>query len=301
MNEQLKTLLKKLKLSEGTVTEIQTMLEAAMDDAKAEGKKEAEDKADCDKDEKMSTAMAAGKKEADDKADAEKEVMKEAHAAEITFLKEKAEDYGMFLKEKANAYGDYLKEKANSYGDHIKESVSAKMKDYADYAVENFITENKERFVETEEYSRMKSAFGYIREAFEKNAFDVREDVAVSELKESLVESTRQYESLFEDLAMAREALDKANREIILERATADLADTQKERVNELLEAVSFETIDEYKDGVSMIVEQAKTASKAVASSNKDELLTESNNAAATAGKKVDNSVAAYMTRPGLF
>lgn len=280
MNEQLKALLEKLDLSEETVTGIQTILEEALKAAKEEGEEE-------------------GKAAAKAEADKEKEELEESHAEEVTMLKEKAEEYGTFLKEKANEYGDYLKGKANAYGEHIMESVSGKMKEYADYAVEQFITENKERFVETEEYARMRSAFDFIKEAFEKNAFDVREDVAVVELQESLAESTRQYESLFEDMSLAREELDTLKRELILERATADLADTQKEKVNELLESVSFDSLEEYTDGVSMIVEQAKAATVIVV--EKEEILKEETAQVSVSNKKVDDSVSAYLSRPGLF
>lgn len=275
MNDNVKALLETLELSEDTATQIQTVLTeafaAAKEEAKAEGKEE-------------------GKAEAKADADKEKEALEEAHAAEVTFL-----------KEKANEYGDYLKGKANEYGETIKESVSGKMKEYADFAVEEFIAENKERFVETEEYARMRSAFDYIKEAFEKNAFTVKEDVAVTELQESLTESTKQYESLFEDLSVAREEIDKLTRTLILERATADLADTQKEKVNELLEAVSFDTLDEYKDGVAMIVEQAKavsTTTVVVIEERKDEILNEE---VSTTTKTVDPSIAKLMSRPGLF
>lgn len=279
MNEQVKALLESLDLSEDTATQITSVLEEAFKAAKEEGEKAAKEE-----------------------ADKEKEELEESHQAEVDFLKEMANQYGDFLKENANAYGDMLKEKANTYGETIKESVSAKMKEYADYAVEQFITENKERFVETEEYARMKSAFDYIKESFEKNGFNVREDVAVVELQEALSESTAQYESLFEDLAVAREQLEKMERTLILERATADLAETQKEKVNELLEAVSFDSIEEYNTGVAMIVEQAKASATVVTViEEKVEVLNENNTQVVSNTKQVDPSVAKLMSRPGLF
>jgi len=180
-------------------------------------------------------------------------------------------------------------------------AVAGKMKEYADYAVEQFITENKEKFVATEEYARMKSAFDYIKEAFEKNAFPVSEDVAVTELQESLNESTRQYESLFEDLAVAREELDTLKRELILERATAELAETQKEKVNELLEAVSFDSLEEFKDGVAMIVEQTKSASAAAVVENTGEILKENTEVQPNNAKQIDPTIADWLSRPGLF
>ena len=274
MNEQLKELLETLNLSEDTVTAMQAALTEALEAAKEEGKKEA--KADADK---------------------EKEELEDEHDEEVKSLKENANAYGDYLKEQANAYGEFLKENANSYGELIKESVSEKMKEYAEYSVEEFITENKARFVETEEYERMKAAFGYIREAFERNAFDVRDDVAVIELQESLQESTAQYESLFEDLSLAKDEIDRLNRQIILEHAVANLADTQKEKVNKLVESVSFDSIDEYKDGIAMIVEQAKGSEKNAFEAS-DVTLTEN---VSTSRKAVDSDIARYMSRPGLL
>lgn len=269
MNEQLKALLESLELSEETATSIQTILSEAFAAAKEEGKAEGKEE---------------GKAEAKAESDKDAEELKESHELEVAFL-----------KEKANEYGEHLKEKANAYGESIKESVSVKMKEYAEFAVEEFIAENKERFVETEEYARIKSAFDYIKEAFEKNGFNVQEDAQVVELQESLQDSTAKYESLFEDLSAAKEELNNLNRTLILERAVADLADTQKEKVNELLETVSFDSIEEYKDGVAMIVEQAKTVAAPaqidLLDNKQQEVLTEQTKPK----KEVDSGIARFM------
>ena len=285
MNEQLKALLESLELSEDTGTQIQTILTEAFAAAKEEGKKEAEEENEALKEE-LANIQAA-------------------HDIEVAYLKEQANEYGAFLKEQANEYGAFLKEKANAYGESIKESVASTLKEAADYAVDQFITENKERFVQTEQFERMQAAFDYIKEAFERNAFSVNEDLAVTELQESAKKAAAQYDALFEDFTAAREELDKVNRALLLERSTADLADTQKEKVNELLEAVSFDSFDEYKDGIAMIVEQAKAAAapavvvSPVVESQEGTLL---ENVEGKASKKaVDPSIAALMSRPGLF
>lgn len=285
MTDQLKELLESAGISEDTVTTLQTLLTEALDAAKEEGKEE-------------------GKKEAEEKADAdakakdeEVEELKESHEAEIVFLKEMANEYGDMLKEKANEYGDMLKEKANKYGAYITESVTGKVKEYADYAIEQFVTENKERFVETEEYDRMRSAFDYIKEAFEQNGFNVREDAQYQEVQQSLVESAEEYEKVFEELQSAREEIESLKRSAIFEKATADLADTQKEKVNELLENVSFDSTEEYEQGLAVIVEQAMKGPTKVET---DDLPLQEE--VSLGGKKrVDPSVARYLSRPGLL
>lgn len=273
MNEQMRELLETLNLSEDTVKSIQNLLTEALDAAKEEGKAEGKEEVEAENKEKV-------------------EELEESIAdleARNEFLMEKADEYGAYLMERANEYGSFLMEKANAYGDYIKESVTDKVKDYADFAVEQFIAENKERFVETEEYFRIKGAFDMIKESFERNGFDVRDDLAVQELQQSLNESTEEYEKVFEELQNAREAYDEFKREVILERATLDLADTQKEKVQELLESVSFDSTDEFEEGISLIVEQAKNHSASAV----DDVLHEQSGAIVT--KTIDPSVARYL------
>lgn len=269
MNDEIKALLEELQLPEDTGTKIGELLAEAFEKAKEEGKEEA-------------------RKESEDKdAEKEKEVeeLKESHDEEISFLKEKANEYGAFLMEKANAYGD-----------HIKETLTEKVKEYADFAIEQFIAENKERFVETEEYERMKGAFTAIKESFEHNGFDVREDLHAQELQQSLAESTDAYEKVFEELKEAKNEVESLKRTAILENATSDLAETQKEKVNELLENVSFDSLEEYQEGIALIVEQAK--SQTVIVTGDDAPLRED---VKPAGKTIDPNVARYLSRPGLL
>lgn len=266
MNDEIKALLEELNLSEETATQITAVLAEAFEKAKEEGKKEAE--------------VESAEK------DKEIEELKE----HIEFIMEQAENYGAYLMEKANEYGDFLKEKANAYGEHVKDTLTEKVKEYADFAVEQFIAENKERFVETEEYERMKSSFIAIKEAFEYNGFDVREDVHVQELQQSLIESTEEYEKIFEELQNARNEISSLQRQMILEKATADLAETQKEKLNELLENVSFDTTEEFSEGINLLVEQVKSQTVVVA--DEGEILSED---VKPSGKTIDPSVARYL------
>lgn len=265
MNEEIKALLESAGISEETATQLQAILSEALTAAKEEGKKEAEDKAEEDS-----------------------KVLKESHEAAISDLMEKANEYGAFLMEKAN-----------DYGNHINTMLSEKVQQYADHAIEDFIAENKERFVQTEEYERMQGAFAYIKEAFERNGFDVREDVHVQDLKSSLEESTEQYERVFEDLTAAREEIDALKRKSILSEATANLADTQKEKVNELLEAVSFDSLEEFQSGIALIVEQAQQV--AVVPSPASDELAPLNEEVKRSEKAIDPSVAKYVSRSNLF
>lgn len=229
MNDEIKALLEELQLPEETATQITAMLSEAFEKAKEEGKKEA----DSEKDEEI-------------------EKLKE----EIEQINEAAERNETHLMEKANEYGAHLMAKANEYGELIKESASAAAQEYADYAIEEFITENKERFVQTEDYARIHAAFDMIKESFEANGFIVNTDARVDEAQKALTESTEKYDSLFAQLKEARSTIETLQREAIFESATAELADTQKEKVKSLIENVTFESNDEYSEGLTMFVEQ---------------------------------------------
>ena len=268
MNEELKDLFESLGLSDDTVAKMKIILEAAIEAAKEEGKEEGK-----------AEGKAEAEKESEEKTKETVDALEESHAAHVEFLMESANNYGAFLKEQANLYGET-----------IQESVTTKMKEYAEFAIDQFITENKARFVETEQYERMSASFGAIHEAFERNGFTVREDAAVIELQESLQESTNQYESIFEELALAREEIEIANRKLHLHEATASLSDTQIEKVNSLLEAVTTDTFEEYTSSVKMIVEQVITAPKTIA-----DPLPKTLNESVMQNKAVDNSIARFI------
>lgn len=181
--------------------------------------------------------------------------LNEAHQAEVAALNE-AHD---------QAIAD-LREKANMYGEFIQENLLAKVGEYANYAVEEFIKENRERFVETEEYQRMRSVFGLIKESFESNGFQINENVELDRANAALNEVKASFENSVAALNEAREQVETLERKLILVEATAELTDTQREKVTELLEAVSFDSREEYVNGLGLIVEQvSRPAAPAVA------------------------------------
>lgn len=237
MNEEIKALLEELKLPEDTATQISDMLSEAFEKAKADGKAEGKEE---------------GKKDGDSEKDEKIEDLEE----QIVQLQESAERNETHLMEKANEYGSHLMAKANEYGELIKESSATAAKEYADYAIEEFITENKERFVATEEHARIHAAFEMIKESFELNGFTVNTDARVDEVQKSLNESTEEYDRVFAQLQEAREKIETLERESIFESSTRELADTQKEKVKALLETVSFDSNNEFSEGLTMFVEQ---------------------------------------------
>lgn len=142
---------------------------------------------------------------------------------------------------------------------------AARIDEAIDVAVEKFITENESRFVQADEYARMKALFEAVKTVFEQNAFALNEQAAAEAAAAVLNEHREDYDALFErhmslkdeNAALALE-LETAKRAIIFEKATADLTDTQRERVGALVENVEFDTTDEFVTGLKLIVEMEK-------------------------------------------
>ena len=144
-----------------------------------------------------------------------------------------------------------LKEAANAYGQEIV----ANVQEYADYAAQEFINENREKLVQTEDYQRMQAAFATILEAFETNGFAVNKNAAVDQATEKLNERSKAFDTLFEETKTVKSALEDAQRKIIFLEQTRELTDTQIEATKELLEAVQFDSQEEYETGLGLILE----------------------------------------------
>ena len=142
---------------------------------------------------------------------------------------------------------------------------NARIDEAIDVAVDKFIAEAEERFVQADEYARMKALFEAVKSVFEQNAFALNEQAAAAAAAAVLNEHREDYDALFErhmslkdeNAALALE-LETAKRAIIFEKATADLTDTQRERVGALVENVEFDTTDEFVTGLKLIVEMEK-------------------------------------------
>ena len=142
---------------------------------------------------------------------------------------------------------------------------NARIDEAIDVAVDKFIAEAEERFVQADEHARMKALFEAVKTVFEQNAFALNEQAAADAAAAVLNEHREDYDALFgrhmslkdENAALELE-LETAKRAIIFEKATADLTATQRERVGDLVENVEFDTTEEFVTGLKLIVEMEK-------------------------------------------
>ncbi len=155
-----------------------------------------------------------------------------------------------------------IKAKADEYAQYVIQEMSDKVVAYAEYVVEKFIEENKAALIEHQEYIRMKGIFESVKRAFEDGMFKLDESSGVSELRAKLAESTEAYNKLFEETVRLRKQLEEQQYAMVFESLTKDLADTQREKISSLIENVSFASIDEFKRGVELMIEEIVASSK---------------------------------------
>ena len=194
---------------------------------------------------------------------------------ETKAIQEKAEEEKAELVAKATEYETYANEqiqeisdKANAYAEYVVEEMTQKVEDYCEYVVEKFVRDNKTQLVETAEYARMSKVLRTIREAFETNFFQLNPEPANQSLEKQIQESKRAFNELFEEHRTLKRQIDEyssyvdsENRKAVFVNVTEGMADTQKERLEKLVEKANFETLDEYELGVTLMAEEFKQAS----------------------------------------
>ncbi|ASD50377.1 prohead assembly (scaffolding) protein [Acidovorax phage ACP17] len=155
------------------------------------------------------------------------------------------------------------------------ELAAAKLEECVDVAVAEALKEHETRFVDADTVARVSNAINEIKGVFEKNGFVLNENAPLQEAQAKLEESKAEYNTLFErnttlkeELANTALELEMAKRTIIFQSVTSGLADTLKEKVGALAEAVTFDSTEEFREGLKLIVEQAK--SKAEVPAKKD-------------------------------
>lgn len=198
------------------------------------------------------------------RVDEETKAIQEKAEADKAELVEKASEYEAYANEQIKEVSD----KANAYAEYVVEEMTQKVEDYCEYVVEKFVRDNKAQLVETAEYAKMAKVLKNIREAFETNFFQLNPEPAGQNLEKQIEESKKAFNELFEEhrtlkrqIAEYSSYVDGENRKSVFTRVTEGMADTQKERLEKLVEKANFETLEEYESGVALMAEEFKQAS----------------------------------------
>lgn len=164
----------------------------------------------------------------------------------------------------AEKHIDEIVEHADTYlaeqVEQIKEEQSGQVNEYLSYVVENWLTENK-LAVETGLKAQLfDSLLGEMKNLFIEHNVTVPEDSVdvVEELENELAENSVELDNLIKTKARLEEQLAGQKRDYAIDKATADLTESQKENVKELAENL---TLDESFDSklshiVSMVAEK---------------------------------------------
>lgn len=181
----------------------------------------------------------------------------------VIAIQNECEEKIVSIEEEAQAQIKEINDKANAYAEYVVEEMSQKVDDYCDYVIEKFIEEQKSQLVDSIEYSRMANTLKSIQEAFEVNYFKLSEEPANKDIEQKLQESKLAYNELFEEHRTLRRNIeeysiyvDEMNRKAIFEEQTKNLADTQKEKIERLIEKANFSTIEEFSEGVQYMIEE---------------------------------------------
>jgi uncharacterized protein YdiU (UPF0061 family) len=178
-------------------------------------------------------------------------------------IEEKAEEYVASIKKEM----EEISEKANAYAEYVVNEMTQKVDDYCDFVIEQFVEENRQKLVETEEYCRMNKVLRSIREAFETNYFQLSTEPANRDLSSKLQEQKEAFNQLFEEHRQLKNQVEayskyveEENRKEAFKNLTEGLADTQINKIASLIEKASFPDTESFKHGVSLMVEEFKSS-----------------------------------------
>lgn len=145
------------------------------------------------------------------------------------------------------------------------ESGQERVEDLVEMQVEALLQEHAEKFVKDDTFNKMTAAFDEIKSTFEKHGFVLNESAALDEANQKLVESDNAYKTLFEkyehlkeENQVLRNDLELSEQTLLMIEKTEGLAETTKEKVRKLAESITVENMDEFKQALDLIVEQAK-------------------------------------------
>lgn len=165
-------------------------------------------------------------------------------------------------------------------------------------AVQNFLTENTDKFVAADEFDRMKTAFENIHSAFETNGFVLNENTELEKLRTSTAALIDRHDETLTQLAEANKALDELKREKIIAKAVEGLTEMEAEKVIAISDAITFDDLDELSEGLTLIVE--RISSKGTDESE-GEPLNEAEGEPITTEKVPDEKRASYLAELNRF
>ncbi len=169
-----------------------------------------------------------------------------------------------------------------------------KMDEYLDYVVENFLEENKIAIESSAKVAVAESFMESLKGLFEEhniNIDDTEIDV-VEELEKRIAELESDLNESVEKNIEFENMVEEVSREDYLETISEGLSDTQKERLTNLSEKISYSDITEFQTKVQSIKENMIVKKK---SNLEDQLNEEFNSENANVEPQIDDVMASYV------
>lgn len=124
-----------------------------------------------------------------------------------------------------------------------------------EYIADKFVQENKQQLVMTEEYHRMQKTVDAIKSAFVDIDFGSEKDLEIRRLQEDR-------DSVIADYANIKQQYFQQQCYLEFNTLTEDLTDIEKEKVKNIINHASYNSIDEYKSIVEDVKENIKKDDK---------------------------------------
>ncbi|WJZ28073.1 head scaffolding protein [Serratia phage 92A1] len=171
-----------------------------------------------------------------------------------------AESHITAIAEKAEVALEEAKEKIAS---DMQKSLYEDANKYFEHLAERWLEENKLAVSKGIKADLFESMFAGMKDLFiEHNVVIPEESVdVVAEMEDELTESQDKIKDLFEDNAELKSTISGMKREAVLKESTAELTETQKEKVSSLIEGMDYS--DAFSTKLEAIVEMVVASTKA--------------------------------------
>ena len=139
----------------------------------------------------------------------------------------------------------------------IEQMYEDKIDEYLTYAVEEWMKENQLAIENGIQVEIAENFLSGMKTLFEENYVEIPEDKidVVSEMTTELDNKTKALDNAIKESIKLKKELNEMKKKAIIAEVTEGLAESQKDKVDSLVEMVDFENEEQYKERVSSIVE----------------------------------------------
>lgn len=156
-----------------------------------------------------------------------------------------------------NEHKEELNEAAEKYGEHLAEQMSNKLDSYLDHVVETWMTENKLAVENGLKVSMFDGLMEGMKSVFIENNVHCPDEKI--DMIDALEENIQDLEGRLDEVVIQnrqhKEYANYVEKNIIIERVTKGMAESQKEQVSDLAESIRFD--ENFEDNLNSVIKFA--------------------------------------------